>query len=62
MGVAERVLHTYDITWGLGVAWRPPTRLLPGAPGGDPTDVLLWCTELPGRPRRTSWGWPAARD
>lgn len=71
MGVAESVLHTYDIARGLGMAWRPPTRLsagvlarlFPDAPGGDPTDVLLWCTgrgELPDRPRRTSWGWRAA--
>ncbi|MFF5180249.1 maleylpyruvate isomerase N-terminal domain-containing protein [Micromonospora sp. NPDC000316] len=71
MGVAETLLHTYDITAGLDVPWRPPQelsalvlqRLFPDAPGGDAPDVLLWMTgrgELPGRERRTSWGWRAA--
>lgn len=71
MGVAEVVLHTYDITPGLEVAWLPPadlaaavlTRLFPDAPPGDPARVLLWCTargDLPGHPRRTSWTWRAA--
>jgi Mycothiol maleylpyruvate isomerase N-terminal domain len=71
MGVAETVLHTYDITRGLGIDWRPPAdacaavlaRLFPDAPAGDPADVLLWCTgrgELPGRARITSWVWKAA--
>ncbi len=71
MGVAETVLHTHDITRGLGVPWTPPAalsaavlrRLFPDAPGGPPAQVLLWCTgrgELPGRPRRTSWVWRAA--
>lgn len=71
MGVAETLLHTYDITQGLGVHWLPPAapsaavldRLFPDAPPGDPARVLLWCTgrgELDGRPRRTSWVWTAA--
>jgi len=71
MGVAEVLLHTYDITTGLGVAWRPPAplctrvlrRLFPSAPPGDPDRVLLWCTgrgELEGHSRRTSWTWQAA--
>ncbi|MFC4149780.1 maleylpyruvate isomerase N-terminal domain-containing protein [Micromonospora mangrovi] len=71
MGVAEILLHTYDITRGLGVAWRPPAdlcasvtrRLFPDAPGGEPPEVLLWLTgrdELPDHPRRTSWTWRAA--
>ncbi|MFD3549383.1 maleylpyruvate isomerase N-terminal domain-containing protein [Streptomyces sp. NPDC058655] len=71
MGVAEVLLHTYDITQGLGVPWLPPAplsaavlhRLFPDSPPGDPTQVLLWCTgrgELDGRPRRTSWTWHAA--
>ncbi|MFF8774215.1 maleylpyruvate isomerase N-terminal domain-containing protein [Kitasatospora sp. NPDC015120] len=71
MGVTETLLHTHDITLGLGLEWRPPerltaaalARLFPDAPAGDPVDVLLWCTgrgELDGRPRRTSWNWRAA--
>jgi hypothetical protein len=73
MGVAETLLHTRDITQGLGLHWAPPTeltkavldRLFPDAPPGDPVQVLLWCTgrgELDGRPRRTKWGWKAARE
>lgn len=71
MGVAEVLLHTYDITQGLGAPWAPPDplcavalrRLFPDAPPGDPARVLLWCTgrgELDGRPRRSSWTWQAA--
>ncbi|WP_446220687.1 maleylpyruvate isomerase N-terminal domain-containing protein [Micromonospora sp. IBHARD004] len=71
MGVAETVLHTYDITCGLGVTWRPPPqlcagvlrRLFPEAPTGDAPEVLLWMTgraALGDRPRRTSWSWQAA--
>jgi hypothetical protein len=73
MGVAETVLHTYDIALGLGVAWLPPPslcsavlrRLLPDAPEGDPARVLLWSTgrgDLAGRPPVTSWTWKAARS
>ncbi|MFF7592290.1 maleylpyruvate isomerase N-terminal domain-containing protein [Kitasatospora purpeofusca] len=73
MGVAETLLHTHDITLGLGLDWRPSerlaaavlARLFPDAPAGDPVEVLLWCTgrgELDGRPRRTSWTWRAAVD
>ncbi len=62
LGVDELLVHTWDITQGLGVAWRPPpgpsaavvARLFPDHPGAD----LLWCTgrvALPGRPRRTHW-------
>jgi hypothetical protein len=71
MGVAETVLHTYDITRGLGAAWLPPPalcsavlrRLFPDAPDGDPPRVLLWSTgrgDLEGRPPVTSWTWKAA--
>ncbi|MFE2722340.1 maleylpyruvate isomerase N-terminal domain-containing protein [Kitasatospora sp. NPDC059327] len=71
MGVAEILLHTHDISLGLGLPWRPPAglcaaaleRLFPDAPAGEPAAVLLWCTgrgELDGRPRRTSWTWRAA--
>ena len=72
MGVAEVLLHTYDIAQGLAVTWLPPTspsaavldRLFPDAPPGDPTQVLLWCTgrgELENFSRRTSWVWKAER-
>ncbi|MFJ2782204.1 maleylpyruvate isomerase N-terminal domain-containing protein [Kitasatospora sp. NPDC087315] len=71
MGVAETLLHTHDITRGLGLPWQPPAglcaavlaRLFPDAPPGEPADVLLWCTgrgELNGRPRKASWTWRAA--
>lgn len=73
MGVAETLLHTHDITLGLGVPWLPPhrlstlvlRRLFPDAPAGAAPEVLLWMTgrgELPGRARRTSWSWRAALD
>ncbi|MFJ6197975.1 maleylpyruvate isomerase N-terminal domain-containing protein [Micromonospora sp. NPDC092111] len=71
MGIAETLLHTYDITRGLAVAWQPPAalsavvlrRLFPDAPAGDPPEVLLWMTgrtALGDRPRRTGWSWQAA--
>jgi hypothetical protein len=73
LGVNEIVVHTYDITQGLGVSWLPPeslcaavlARLFPDAPDDDPVQVLLWCTgrvELEGRPRVTSWIPKAAID
>ena len=71
MGVAEVLVHTYDITQGLGVAWRPPeplsqlvvARLLPDSPPGTASETLLWATGragLTGRPRVTEWVWRAA--
>jgi hypothetical protein len=71
MGVAEVLVHTHDITRGLGVAWRPPeplcrlvvARLLPGSPPGSASEVLLWATgraDLAGHPRVTEWFWRAA--
>lgn len=73
LGVNEILVHTYDITQGLGIGWRPPgslcagvlARLFPDAPDGDPVQVLLWSTgraELDGRPRVTSWIPRAALD
>lgn len=73
MGVAETLLHTYDITRGLDLPWQPPVRLcaavlarlFPDAPAGDPAEVLLWLTgraALGDRPRRTSWSWRAALE
>ena len=71
MGIAETLVHTYDITQGLAVAWRPPEplarlvvdRLLPDSPPGPPTEVLLWATgraDLEGHPRVIEWVWRAA--
>ncbi|MEU4694056.1 maleylpyruvate isomerase N-terminal domain-containing protein [Actinoplanes sp. NPDC023714] len=71
LGVNEMMVHTYDITRGLGVDWRPPgdlsaavlARLFPDAPDGDPAEVLLWCTgriALPNLPKRPSWTLQAA--
>nr|WP_231926662.1 maleylpyruvate isomerase N-terminal domain-containing protein [Micromonospora siamensis] len=66
LGVNETLVHTHDITAGLGIAWQPPAslcravlaRLFPDAPVGEPVQALLWSTgrtDLPGRPRPTSW-------
>lgn len=71
MGVAELLLHTYDIGQGLGLPWLPPPdlcapvleRLFPDTPAGPPTESLLWSAgriALPSSPRRTSWTWRAA--
>jgi len=68
MGTVETLVHTHDISAGLGLSWDPPVdvcdrvlaRLFPDAPAGERWPVLLWCTgrvELPGHPRRTSWRW-----
>ena len=71
MGVAETLVHTHDISQGLGVGWRPPEslsqlvvdRLLPMQPQGRASDVLLWATggaDLEGHPRVSEWVWRAA--
>lgn len=73
LGVTEILMHTHDITQGLEISWRPPPalcaavliRLFPGAPAGDPAQVLLWSTgraDLPGHPHVTSWTMKAAVD
>jgi Mycothiol maleylpyruvate isomerase N-terminal domain len=73
LGVNETIVHTYDITQGLGIGWLPPetlcakvlARLFPDAPDGDPGQVLLWCTgraDLDDRPHVTSWIPKAAVD
>jgi len=71
MGIAEALVHTYDISQGLGVAWLPPeslaqlvvARLVPHAPPGRATQILLWATgrtDLEGHPRVSEWVWRAA--
>ncbi|MEU7639740.1 hypothetical protein [Streptomyces sp. NPDC039016] len=69
MGIVETVVHTHDLTSGLGLDWDPPaevcarvlTRLFPDVPtGAAPWPTLLWATgrtALPGHPRRTEWRW-----
>jgi uncharacterized protein (TIGR03083 family) len=71
MGVAETLVHTYDIAQGLDIEWRPPEplcepvveRLLRDAPPGPASEVVLWATgraPLAGRPPATAWTWRAA--
>lgn len=72
MGVAEVLLHTYDIAEGLALpssAYVPPVelcesvlaRLFPHVrPGDDPWTTLLWATgrgEQAGRAPVTEWRW-----
>ncbi|MFJ9469139.1 hypothetical protein [Streptomyces caniferus] len=69
MGTVETLVHTHDLAEGLQLSWNPPAdvcarvlaRLFPDVPeDGDPWQTLLWATgrtELPGRPRRTTWRW-----
>jgi RimJ/RimL family protein N-acetyltransferase len=69
MGVAEVLLHTYDMTAGLGLAYEPPSAvaefvlstIFPHVrPDSDAWRTLLWATgrgELPGRAPVTEWRW-----
>lgn len=69
MGLVETLVHTHDMTQGLGLDWTPPAdmcarllaRLFPDAPRAtEPWTTLLWATgrgELPGRERLTRWRW-----
>jgi hypothetical protein len=70
MGVAETLVHTYDITQGLAIPWLPPEpicqlvvdRLLPNPPSGQANEILLWATGravLNGQPRVKEWVWTA---
>lgn len=73
MGCAEILVHTFDITRGLGEPFAPPDvtvrrvlrRLFPWAPReGDPWHLLLWAagrTALPDRDRLgADWYWHPA--
>ncbi|MEV8566287.1 hypothetical protein AB0436_12045 [Streptomyces sp. NPDC051322] len=72
MGVVETLVHTHDLAEGLGLAFCAPddlcarvlARLFPDAPdSADRWSTLLWATgrtELPGRPRLTTWRWYGA--
>jgi hypothetical protein len=68
MGALEALVHTYDIVQGLQLDWTPPghlcapilRRLFPGAPDGDASAVLLYCTgraALAGLARQADWSW-----
>ncbi|WUH95168.1 hypothetical protein OG900_36765 [Streptomyces sp. NBC_00433] len=69
MGVVETLVHTHDITAGLGLPFDPPAdlcarslhRLFPDAPAdAEPWPTLLWSTgrtALPGRERVAGWRW-----
>ncbi|MFI0812590.1 GNAT family N-acetyltransferase [Streptomyces echinatus] len=69
MGVAEVLLHTHDMTQGLGLAYEPSADLAESLlawlfphvqPGPAPWPTLLWATgrgELPGRAPVTEWRW-----
>ncbi|MGW0811700.1 hypothetical protein ACWD00_00320 [Streptomyces viridiviolaceus] len=69
MAVVETLVHTHDITQGLGLEWSPPqelcarvlTKLFPHVViASDAWETLLWATgrtALPGRPRLTEWRW-----
>ncbi len=73
MGTVETLVHTHDLTRGLGLDWDPPAgicarvldRLFPDVPRdvAAPWPALLWATgrnALPGHPRRTAWRWYGA--
>jgi hypothetical protein len=71
MGVVEVLVHTYDITRGLGLEWAPPpgicelalARLFPDAPSGDPSTALLWSAgrvSFADRPRLAQWRWDSS--
>ncbi|WP_181803905.1 GNAT family N-acetyltransferase [Streptomyces shenzhenensis] len=69
MGIAEVLLHTHDMTQGLGLPYRPAEELAESVlaylfphvqPGPTPWQTLLWATgrgELPGRAPVTGWRW-----
>jgi hypothetical protein len=72
LGILEMLVHTWDIAAGLTLEWRPPPglavrvldRLVPDAPAGDPSEVLLWATgrvALLDRARLHDWRITAAR-
>ncbi|MFI5686703.1 GNAT family N-acetyltransferase [Streptomyces sp. NPDC051636] len=69
MGIAEVLLHTHDITEGLGLPYEPSEELTESVltwlfphvqPGPAAWPTLLWATgrgELPGRAPVTDWRW-----
>ncbi|HSF27152.1 MAG TPA: maleylpyruvate isomerase N-terminal domain-containing protein [Actinomycetes bacterium] len=69
MGIVELLVHTEDLSRGLGFAWAPApdlsarvlAHLFPYAPRGhEPWPTLLWATgraALGERPRLPDWRW-----
>jgi hypothetical protein len=69
MGIVEVLVHTEDLSRGLGFAWEPPKEicvqivehLFPEAPEGfEPWATLLWSTgriALGEHPRQQNWSW-----
>ena len=64
LGIAEILIHSYDITQGLQVAWWPPAELsavvvarliADPPPGQDPTETLLRHTRRIGDPGEWHW-------
>lgn len=77
MGVAEVLLHTYDITQALGVETDPPAGLceavlgwlfpqvMPARTPAEQWATLLWATgrgSLPGRAKLEGWRWHNALE
>jgi hypothetical protein len=71
LGVNEVLVHTFDISEGLGLPWNPPAalvepvlaRLFPGSLKAPLDQTLLWCTgraELEGLARQDAWTVQAA--
>jgi hypothetical protein len=68
-GVVEVLVHTHDVSQGLGLSWTPSgdlcrralNRMFPDAPADtEPWATLLWATgrsHLAGHPSITSWSW-----
>jgi len=69
MGMVELLVHTEDLSRGLGFPWNPPddlcervlAHLFPGAAvDHEPWPTLLWATgrvALEALPRQDSWRW-----
>ena len=72
MGIGELLVHTYDISHGLGHDWRPPRDprkpswrcLHPDSPAvDDPSALLLWSTgriDIDGLDQVDTWVWRAS--
>jgi uncharacterized protein (TIGR03083 family) len=72
MACDEMLIHTHDISRGLGVEFEPPAhlasevlaRLFPEVDGReDPWTLLQWANgriALPGREQRSKWQWRCA--
>lgn len=69
MGIVEVLVHTEDLSRGLGFVWEPPIELcvrvldhlfMDAPKGYDPWSTLLWATgrlALGDNPRQSNWRW-----